>query len=246
MGGVIAPLLAARTPDIAFVITMAGPAMTLGEAIVERECQALEKSGASGDAIARHGQFARALFAELRERADSEPVDAAWIAALATRFGASGTAAAASSDVWIRQFNLPWMRHAFRLEPVDALRRIRMPFLAINGSVDVQTVAKSNLALMSDVLKASGHGDFQVVELPGLNHLFQTCSTATSTSTRRLRRPSRRSRSGPSEPGSTRDFLPDRNELARQDAAPARSGATTQAATASRSLTCTRGPCSRA
>jgi uncharacterized protein len=177
MGGVIAAQLAARRPEIAFVVSMAGPAMTLGEAMTERECQALEKSGARDEAISRHGQFARALFAELRERPDSEPIDAAWISALASRIGASGTAAAASSDVWIKQFNLPWMRHAFRLEPVNALRRIRMPVLAINGSVDVQTVAKSNLALMSEVLKASGHADFQVIELPGLNHLFQTCST---------------------------------------------------------------------
>ncbi len=177
MGGVIAPLLAARRTDIAFVITLAGPAMTLGEAMAERECQALEKSGASKDAIAKHGEFARALFGELRERSDSEPIDAAWISALASRIGATGTAAATMSDVWIRQFNLPWMRHALRLEPLEALQRIRTPFLALNGSLDVQTVAKSNLALMSEVLKASGHADFQVIELPGLNHLFQTCST---------------------------------------------------------------------
>jgi uncharacterized protein len=177
MGGVIGPMLAARRADIAFVVSMAAPGLALGNAMAERECLAMEKAGASKDAIAKHGEFARALYQELRERPASEPIDAHQIAAIAARIGASDSSTASTSLVWIKQYNLPWMRHAFGLEPGQSLKTLKSPFLAINGSLDMQATAKSNLEAMAQVLEASGHADFQLVALPGLNHLFQTCTS---------------------------------------------------------------------
>ena len=48
--------------------------------------------------------------------------------------------------------------------------------LAANGSKDVQVPAE-NLQRIGDALSEGGNGDFELVELPGLNHLFQTAET---------------------------------------------------------------------
>ncbi|MEP7042930.1 MAG: alpha/beta fold hydrolase [Dokdonella sp.] len=176
MGGVIAMALAARQPDLAFIVTLGSPAGFLGDAFAERECAALQTSGADPDAVVRHGEFTRALYRELGNRAVDEPIDAAQIAALAERSGVTGNGTPPSEE-WIARFNQPWFRSACRQDPAALLQHVRAPLLAINGSLDVQALAKPNLAAIRNVLAATGHADFETVELPGLNHLLQTCPT---------------------------------------------------------------------
>jgi fermentation-respiration switch protein FrsA (DUF1100 family) len=135
------------------------------------------KSGKGKDTIEAHRRFTRALYEQLRDRPMNEPIDAARIAALAECFGATETAFAKDSEEWIARFNQPWFRSAVRAEPAAYLDGIRAPFLAINGSVDAQVPATSNLAAMNERLAAADHADFETVELAGLNHLFQTCAT---------------------------------------------------------------------
>ena len=57
------------------------------------------------------------------------------------------------------------------------LRQVRCPVLALNGGKDSQVPPKENLAGIERELKAGGNKDYTVRELPGLNHLFQTCGT---------------------------------------------------------------------
>jgi fermentation-respiration switch protein FrsA (DUF1100 family) len=51
--------------------------------------------------------------------------------------------------------------------------------LAINGGKDLQVLPKENLAGIKAALGAGGLKDATVKELPGLNHLFQTCRLCT-------------------------------------------------------------------
>lgn len=61
--------------------------------------------------------------------------------------------------------------------PAPVLRQVKCPVLAINGERDLQVAAKENLAGIRDALTAGGNSDVKMIELPGLNHLFQTCQT---------------------------------------------------------------------
>jgi fermentation-respiration switch protein FrsA (DUF1100 family) len=49
--------------------------------------------------------------------------------------------------------------------------------LAINGEKDLQVPPDTNLPPIRKALAAGGNQNFEVVELPGLNHLFQTAKT---------------------------------------------------------------------
>ena len=69
----------------------------------------------------------------------------------------------------------PWFRWFIRYDPAPALRALRMPVLALNGSLDRQVLPAANLAGIRAAL--AGNPDVTVTELPGLNHLFQTART---------------------------------------------------------------------
>ena len=72
---------------------------------------------------------------------------------------------------------LPWMRYFIKYNPELVLSKIKIPVLAINGAKDIQVSPNENLAGFTRLLKKAGNKDFKTVELPGLNHLFQTAVT---------------------------------------------------------------------
>src|SRR6202035_1957478 len=63
--------------------------------------------------------------------------------------------------------------------PAEVLRKLRLPVLALNGSRDIQVAARLNLPAIASAMAEAGNNDFAIIELPGLNHLFQECITCT-------------------------------------------------------------------
>ena len=68
-----------------------------------------------------------------------------------------------------------WMNYFIAYDPVEAIRKIKCPVMAVNGSLDMQVLPASNLAVIRDNLQWKD-GDV-VCEYEGLNHLFQHCKT---------------------------------------------------------------------
>jgi fermentation-respiration switch protein FrsA (DUF1100 family) len=71
----------------------------------------------------------------------------------------------------------PWFRFFLAYDPAPALRLVKCPVLALVGEKDVQVSPKENVAAIAKALEEGGNRDFTVKQLPGLNHLFQTCKT---------------------------------------------------------------------
>lgn len=68
-----------------------------------------------------------------------------------------------------------WMNYFIAYDPIEAIRKIKCPVMAINGSLDTQVLPSSNLAVIRDNLQLK-EGDI-VREYEGLNHLFQHSKT---------------------------------------------------------------------
>jgi fermentation-respiration switch protein FrsA (DUF1100 family) len=75
----------------------------------------------------------------------------------------------------------PWFRNMSIYDPRPVLRAVKCPVLAVNGEKDLQVSAKLNLTGIAAALNEGGNNDVQIVELPGLNHLFQTCKSGLPT-----------------------------------------------------------------
>ena len=76
-------------------------------------------------------------------------------------------------------FNTPWFKYFMSFDPTPYLKKLKCKVLALNGSKDVQVIASQNLPGIEAALKKSNIKNYEVKELPGLNHLFQTCKTCT-------------------------------------------------------------------
>ena len=77
----------------------------------------------------------------------------------------------------IKSYNSPWFRYFLTFDPRPTLRQVQVPVLALNGALDLQVPPKQNLPEIAKALKAGGNKKVQIVELPKLNHLFQTTQT---------------------------------------------------------------------
>jgi uncharacterized protein len=99
-----------------------------------------------------------------------------------TEWKAQRKSADASDDMVRAQFKAvtsPEMRSFLFYDPSEALRKLKVPVLALDGSRDLQVPPQQNLPTITAALAAAGNSDFTVSELPGLNHLFQKCKQCT-------------------------------------------------------------------
>lgn len=72
-----------------------------------------------------------------------------------------------------------WYREMIRYNPADYIPRITCPVLALNGDRDIMVPSAENLASIRQLLDRGGNRRYKIVELPGLNHMFQRCVTGT-------------------------------------------------------------------
>jgi uncharacterized protein len=183
-GGIIAPMVAARSRDVAFIVLMAGTALT-GEEILTLQRKLIGSAmGESPEALKVNEAVIHRMVEALKAEKDSK-VAAEKMRAVAKEVldGLSEDQkkllgnASAIVDASVGQLNSTWFRFFLVFDPRTALRKVTCPVLAVNGEKDLQVPPKENLAEIAKALKEAGNTHFVIKELPGLNHLFQTCKT---------------------------------------------------------------------
>jgi pimeloyl-ACP methyl ester carboxylesterase len=175
-GGMVGPLAAVRSEDVAFVIMLAGPAQPFDELMAEQAAGMMRAGGAPEALIEADLEIGRQAFAVLRQEPDNakarqrlQQVAAEWKTKqpqLAEQFEA-GTA----------RLLTPEIRSLFAYPAAETLAKLRCPVLALYGGKDLQVPADSNLRAAAAAFAAGHVPSFTLVKLPGLNHLFQTAKT---------------------------------------------------------------------
>jgi pimeloyl-ACP methyl ester carboxylesterase len=180
-GAIIAPLVASQSKDIAFIVMLAGTALPGEDVLYTQAAAMLKVLGVDAETFARQKTLQQRIFAIVRSEKDNAAVDKKVRAVLeetAAKVDKELTLlATAPIEGQLKMVVTPWFRHFLDYDPRPALRKVRCPVLALNGSKDVQVDAKIHLAGIEAALKEGGNADVTVQELPELNHLFQTCKT---------------------------------------------------------------------
>jgi len=187
-GGLIAPMVAAQSPDAAFIVLMAGPGISGDEILYLQSGLIARACGANETAIAKNLDLQKKMFAVIKAEKDNvvaeKKLHPIWTQALTTLTHEEKKAldfAGASPDslfqAQIKQLLSPWFRYFLFYNPQPTLQKVKCPVLAINGEKDLQVPPKENLAAIAKALKAGGNKNFVTKELAGLNHLFQTAQT---------------------------------------------------------------------
>jgi len=183
-GGSVAPLVAAQSPDVAFIVLMAGTGVP-GDVILERQIENLLKAGGADQALIDRALKSQRRVVDVAMHEADPNVAKEKIRSIIGEFMASledkqKGAMKYSDDMVSAQASMAtskWLRYFITHDPKVTLRKVKCPVLALNGELDKQVPVKDNLPAIEQALREGGNTHFVVKELPGLNHLFQTAQT---------------------------------------------------------------------
>ncbi len=186
-GAMIAASVAASLPEVAFVVSMAGPGVPSVELLAVQVQRIAETSGMSesevAEAVERQRQVSRlvqareweALEAYLRE-AGTEQIERLSPQQRA-QLGDVDALLELQVSVTMAELQSPWMMHFLDADPRDDWRRVTVPVLALFAELDVQVDLDQNRGPLEMALAEAGNDDVTVVVFPRANHLFQEAVT---------------------------------------------------------------------
>lgn len=184
-GGLIGPLAASRSEDVAFLVLLAGPGLP-GRQILERQLEALgAAAGIPTATLAKQQELQRQALELLEGSLEPAEQEARLreivrqqleIAPPGLRPKTPEDLEAAVEQTAAASQNR-WMRFFVGYDPRPALRKVKVPVLALCGELDLQVDAQQNLPEIASALTAGGNRDVTTQAMPGLNHLFQHART---------------------------------------------------------------------
>lgn len=185
-GGVIAPYVAARSKDVAFIVMLAGPVVggkaTMYYQAVEKPLASLSKPNRDA-----YGKLYTAMFALSTDTAAANHSERFitqtyrnWKqqqpdSIIQNLVHGSDEEVISTYVRGFSGFKSPWWKFILTYDPAKDLEKIKIPVLALNGEKDEQVDPKANLSLIRQILTSNHNKDFKTVEVPGVNHLFQHC-----------------------------------------------------------------------
>lgn len=179
-GGMIAPMVATENNKVKFLILMAGPGIPIDQLMLLQTSAVAKSMGETDAQINKTVEQTSSLYNFIKSYNGSDLKNA--ITAKAETILSENPSYTAEQRKQIAenqaaQLSSPWFQYFLKFNPDTYLANIRTPVLAINGSKDVQVIAKENLDGIRQSLAKANNKNFEVKEFEGLNHLFQKAKT---------------------------------------------------------------------
>jgi len=171
-GGILGSLVATRSSDVNWMVLLATPATT-GEKTLLRQSELIARTGGlAEEQITRSLDFDRKAYAAVRQERDALALERR-LRTLVEQSGMGAAMPPAALQAQIRLMSSPWFREFLVYDPAPALEKLKCPVLALSGDRDLQVDSTENVPLLRKAYEVSGNKDFTVVEIEGVNHLFQ-------------------------------------------------------------------------
>jgi pimeloyl-ACP methyl ester carboxylesterase len=183
-GGLIAPLAASRSGDVAFIVLMAGTGLP-GVDILKAQGELIAKAEGASESELKFDRDAQQRVIEIFLQEKDEKAARVKLAAALKDVRANMPESLKKaleesgglSEAMVDAFNNAWFRSFLTYDPRPTLQKVRCPVLALDGEKDLQVPSRENLAEIEKALKAGGNTNVKTIEFKGLNHLFQPSKT---------------------------------------------------------------------
>ncbi len=179
-GGIIAPLVASQDATIAGIVLLAGSGVNGARILTSQNRLLLEEAGSPPAELERQLAIQQAFIdVALQSPAPTVEefktlVEKALESQLSELDDVARDQLISSASAQLRS---PWFQFFLKHEPADVLTRVACPVLALCGERDLQVDPELNLPAIEAALIQGKNKDFRIEVLPGLNHLFQTCTS---------------------------------------------------------------------
>ena len=171
-GGIINFMVAARRPEVAFLVSLAGPAVNGIEVSKAQSEAMLRASGTAEEMIQFRGNADAQLFDVVEASNNREEADTL----LRQVLKGWGYNEELTEQV-VSRLTLPWLYYFMKYDPTEAIVKTNCPALLLNGSKDLQVLVTQNFPVYEKIIAEHGKTNLTLRELPDLNHLFQHCET---------------------------------------------------------------------
>lgn len=183
-GGLIAPMVAAGNPDVAFIVLLAGPGEK-GRKILEDQTRLiLQSQNIDPELIKTNLQLSASLYDEIEKTSDNivrkenlKSILKKFISDLGPEKSLQLGIAEKNIEPQVNQLASEWFRFFLTYDPAVSLKEVDCPVLALNGDKDLQVPSKTNLEAIRNISTKSGNRRVKTLEFKNLNHLFQNCTT---------------------------------------------------------------------
>lgn len=179
-GGAIAPIVAVKNPDAAFIVLMAGPAIAGDEVMMLQNYMLGKADGMPEEELTKLGGINRKVYDIIKQESNTNEMQtkmhALLTAELKPLFVSKGIPQSNIDQYINMQISgliSPWYVNFMKYDPAPTLEKVKCPILAINGDKDLQVAAMANLNAIKRIAEKSGNKKVTTKQLPGLNHLFQ-------------------------------------------------------------------------
>ncbi len=150
-GGIIAPLVASQSKDVAFIVMLAGPGLAGGD-IIKMQTRLIEEADSipSGKISQDVGQAEKisSIIKAVKDSAAIADQLRSYLKSTVSEWGADfvkgGVDTEKVIDSRINQFDSPWFRYFILYDPRPTLEKVKCPVLAMDGTLDLQVPAKED------------------------------------------------------------------------------------------------------
>jgi hypothetical protein len=182
-GGLIAPMVAVSNPGIGFIVSLAGPGVTGQQLILRQSGDIGRQSGLSEKEIKESTDINTRLYEIVKKEKDNNGAEVKVLESY-QKILASNKMPEEDIKKALHQLKMTfgansytWFRYFIMTNPATYWKKVQCPVLAINGEKDLQVAADVNIPAIEKALKSGGNKTYITAVLPGLNHLFQHCTT---------------------------------------------------------------------
>lgn len=179
-GGIIAPVVANRTKDVSFIVLLGAPGVP-GTELLYLQGEKLRRAAGQSEEQVQAGRklqeklFKIALSDKLESQKRKEMT--AEIKAVVEDKSLGEDLTDEGIEAQVSMMVSRWMKFFLSHDPGPVLRKVKVPVLAVTGELDLQAPPEQNLPKIESALARGGNPRFTTIELPGLNHMFQTAKT---------------------------------------------------------------------
>ncbi|MCH8267444.1 MAG: alpha/beta fold hydrolase [Acidobacteria bacterium] len=174
-GGWVAPLAASQSNDIAFVISVSGPAMSPAEVELGRLAHNLHARGFSENAVQEALALRKLLDQVARGKLSWEEFQAAAEKSRKTKWFPHAHVPP-SADSWLFEH---WRRLPLDYAPGPVIAKLHVPVLALFGGLDHTVLPDQNAEKWRVALEEGEVADYTIKIFPSGNHMLLEARTGT-------------------------------------------------------------------